>query len=410
MSSIHGRLGSVPRDRPRVLIPFVLVAVVLALAIAVPAGASARVPTGFVGMVVANPVYPATNSSVDLSQQMGTMVGSGVESVRAVFNWSYAQPYKNWSQVPASEVSEFTDVGGVPTRFDQMDQIVAAAAQRHLALLPVVLYAPGWDASPHPATSYPRPANPGPYGQFMTALIERYGPSGTFWQTNSPKVPIRMWQVWNEPNINVFWPTQPFEKTYLSLLQVAHNAIKSADPGAKVVLAGMPNYSWLALSKIYKHKGARRLFDVVAVHPYTRQPGGVIKILGKVRTVMNAAGDRRKPIIADEISWPSSLGQTRHTEGFDFATTPAGQAKNLAKLIPMLGRDRTKLGLLGFYYYTWAGVETRNAVSFNFAGLFRFQAGRFVAKPAFYAFRSAALGLENCRQKGSVATVCLKPG
>ena len=76
----------------------------------------------------------------------------------------------------------------------------------------------------------------------------------------------------------------------------------------------------------------------------------------------------------------------------------------------MLGRDRTKLGLLGFYYYTWAGVETRNAVSFNFAGLFRFQAGRFVAKPAFYAFRSAALGLENCRQKGSVATVCLKPG
>ncbi len=399
-----------PLVRPRVSGRLWLVALVLAFTLAVPSAASARVPAGFVGMVVANPVYPATSSSVNLSQQMGTMVGSGVESVRAVFNWSYAQPYKTWSDVPAADSSEYTDVNGVPTRFDEMDELVAAAAQRHLSVLPVVLYAPDWDSAPHPAKSFARPATPGPYGRFMTALIQRYGPNGTFWQTHSPRVPIRMWQVWNEPNINVFWPTQPFEKTYLSLLQVAHNAIKAADPGAKVVLAGMPNYSWMALSKIYKRKGARRLFDVVAVHPYTKQPSGVIKILTKVRAVMNAAGDRRKPMIADEISWPSSAGQTHHTEGFDFGTTPSGQAKNLARLIPMLGRDRRKLGLLSFYYYTWAGIEVRNAVSFNFAGLFRFQSGKFVAKPAYYAFRNAALSLENCRKKGTIATVCLKPG
>jgi hypothetical protein len=393
-----------------VSVSFALVSLVLALAFTMPAGAAARVPTGFVGMVVANPVYPGNNSTLDLSQQMGTMVGSGVESVRAVFNWSYAQPYKTWSQVPAADVSDFTDVGGVPTRFDEMDELVAAAAQRHLTVLPVVLYAPSWDSARHPATSFARPADPGPYGQFLTALIERYGPNGTFWQTHSPKQPIRMWQVWNEPNITVFWSTQPFEKTYLTLLRVAHNAIKSADPGAKVVLAGMPNYSWLALSKIYRQTGARRLFDVVAVHPYTRRPSGVMKILGKVRKVMNAAGDRRKPILADEISWPSSLGQTHHTEGFDFATTPSGQAKKLAKLIPMLARARGRLGLLGFYYYTWAGIEVRNALSFNFAGLFRFESGKFVAKPAYFSFRRASLALENCHLKGSTANVCLRPG
>src|SRR5207248_3064683 len=98
--------------------------------------------------------------------------------------------------------------------------------------------------------------------------------------------------------------------------------------------------------KIYKIRGARGLFDVVAVHPYTRKPQGVVEILSRIRQVMNAGGDRHKPILADEVSWPSSLSKTHHTEGFDFATTEAGQAHNIAALLPMLARNRRSLGLL----------------------------------------------------------------
>jgi hypothetical protein len=394
------------RDRRRPL----LVAMVLALALVIPAAASARVPQGFAGMVVGDPLFPSNHSSLDLAHQLDTMVASGVESVRAVFNWSYAQPYKSWSEVPAGQAASFTDVGGVPTRFDQMDQLVGLAAQRRLSVLPVVLYAPWWDSAPHPRTSYAQPATDAPYAKFVGALVQRYGPHGSFWLTHSPKVPIRMWQIWNEPNITVFWPKQPFERSYLALLRSARQAIKRFDPGAKIVFAGMPNYSWQRLAQVYRYRGSRKLFDVVAIHPYTRQPAGVIQILSRVRSVMNAHGDRRKPILADEISWPSSLGQTRHTEGFDFATTPSGQARNLATLLPMLARDRARLGLLGFYYYTWAGVEIRNGLAFDFAGLFRLKANRFIAKPAFYAFRHAALTIEGCRRKGSVATACLKRG
>jgi hypothetical protein len=383
---------------------------VLTLVLALPARALAAVPFGFVGMDVADPVFPAHDAGIDPAQQLDTMVLSGVDTVRVVFNWSSAQPYKSWSQVPADQIPEFTDAGGVPTNFADFDQIVALAAQHHVTVLPVVLYAPSWDSSRHPRNTYAAPAKDGPYGSFMTALVHRYGPNGIFWQTHSPKVPIRMWQVWNEPNINVFWPKQPFEKSYLALLRTAHQAIKSADHGAKVVLAGMPNFSWAALGRLYKYRVARKLFDVVAVHPYTRQPQGVITILEKVRAVMNASGDRRKPMLADEVSWPSSKGKTRHTEGFDFATTEAGQAKNIAALLPMLGRDRRKLRLLGFYYYDWAGTEQRNGNAFEFAGLFRWNSDNFVAKPAYFAFRRAALRLENCRQKGSAATVCTQRG
>ena len=74
-------------------------------------------------------------------------------------------------------------------------------------------------------------------------------------------------------------------------------------------------------------------------------------------------------MIADEIGWPSSRGQTPHNAGFDFATTPAGQARNIAALLPMLGSERVKLRLQAFYYYTWIGAEQRNALAFDFAGL-----------------------------------------
>jgi hypothetical protein len=395
------------RDRPRVPI-VLLITLALAVGVMAPASASASVPPGFVGMMLGAPVYPERGAGVNLPQQLKTMVASGVESLRTVFNWSYAQPYASWREVPLAEAGDFTDVAGMPTRFDRMDSIVELAAQRHLTLMPVVLYAPAWDALPHPSSSFAAPATTGPYASFVAALVRRYGPAGTFWLTHSPKLPIRMWQIWNEPNISTFWSRQPFESSYLSLLAAAHDAIKHADPGATIVLGGMPNYSWLDLAAIYRVPGARGLFDVVAVHPYTRQPRGVIEILSKVRQVMNQAGDRRKPIVADEVSWPSSLGQTSNNAGFDFATTEAGQARNLAELLPMLGRARRRLGLAGFYYYTWAGVEIPGGLAFNYSGLLRFTSGKLVAKPAFYAFRSAALALEGCRHQAYIATRCRK--
>jgi polysaccharide biosynthesis protein PslG len=387
----------------------ILALLVAALALAVSTTAQAHVPRGFVGVMIDGPLWPTTDPKVNLAQQFDKMVGDGVQNVRVVFDWSAAQPYPSWSDVPASQASEFTDVHGMPTNFTKLDEIVALAAARRITLLPVVLYAPGWDAAKHRSNVFPIPRQDGPYGRFMAALVERYGPRGTFWQTHHPKVPIRMWQIWNEPNLKVFWDKQPFQRSYVSLLRAAHSAIKRADPNAKVVLAGMPNYSWKQLAGIYRIHGARKLFDVVGVHPFTKQPRGVITILENVRKVMDRAGDRDKPIVADEVSWPSSLGKSDRNE-FGFATTERGQAKDIAALLPMLGRERKKLRLLGFDYYTWAGIEDRNGILFDFAGLFRFKDGKFVAKPALGAFRKAALGLEGCRRKGSVATSCIKPG
>lgn len=367
------------------------------------------VPANFVGMNIGPPMFPAP-SDINLAPQLNTMVSSGVESIRVVFDWSYAQPYANWSQVPAADASEYVNVGGVPTNWSETDEIVGLAAARGMTILPTILYTPQWDAAPlNGAQALTVPKKDAPYAAFCAALVKRYGPHGSFWKTHSPAVPIHDWQIWNEPSVPYFWPQKPFERGYVKLLAAAHNAIKAADHSAKIVLAGLPNYSWVQLHSIYDVRGASKLFDIVAIHPYTKDPSGVITILRNVRNVMDKFGGAKVPILADEVSWPSSAGKTKQTLGLDIGTTQAGQAKKIAAVLPLLAQYRTSLNLAGFDYFTWAGIDDSGGNLFDFSGLFHIDSdGTFTAKPAYAAFKKAALKIEGCHRKGRTAADCVK--
>lgn len=391
--------------------------VAVALALSGPPLAAARqsplagtpVPKGFVGVNVDGPMV-TPDDDVALGPQFAAMVADGVESVRTVFDWSAAQPYASWSDVPSGQAAGFqTGAAGVPTSFAETDQLVEAADARGVSVLPIVIYAPSWDQSSVHTTGVAAPATPQPYANYLTTLVQRYGPNGSFWSQHPELVkrPIRMWEIWNEPDLSSFWPIQPFAPSYVALLRAAHAAIKQADAGARVVLGGLANVAWKELPLIYR-QGGRGLFDVVDVHAFTKQPSGVIQILGYVRAAMVRAGDGRKPMIAGEISWPSSLHQT--TRLFDFETTAAGQARNIATVLPLLAANRRRLRLMDFYYYTWMGDEYRGAYPFNFAGLLAWRGGRVSSKPALKAFRQGALSLERCRRKGSLATSCAARG
>jgi arabinogalactan endo-1,4-beta-galactosidase len=242
-----------------------------------------------------------------------------------------------------------------------------------------------------------QPRDNGLYGQYLTTLIQRYGPGGSFWAQHPelPRRPLRMWEIWNEPDILYYWPTYPFARSYVALLRAAHSAIRRADPGARVVLGGLTNYSWRDLASIYHVPGARRVFDVVEVHPYSKYPANVIRIMSYVRATMDKAGDRGKPMIAGEIAWPSSLQHTRHSNSsFDIETTRAGQARNVRAVLPLLAAKRRALGLTAFYWYTWTGDEYPGASPFNFAGLVALHDGQLSAKPALAAFDQMARAIE----------------
>ncbi len=384
-------------SRPRSSLVVLLVMVAAALTALAPVAAAKRpvrhpsVPRGFVGMNLDGPLVVAGANQAPVFDRM---VSSGVESVRVPFNWAQAQPMKNG-----------------PIDFTQTDETVGLAAQRGLTVLPVVLYAPSWDATSHPVGGLARPASPAPYAAYLRALVQRYAPGGSYWNQHpaTPRLPVRMWQVWNEPNFVYDWPTQPFARSYVALLQAAHAAIKRADPGAKVVIAAFPDQAWTYLRQVYGVKGARNAFDIAAAHPYTQRPQNVIRFLQLVRGVMNSHGDARKPLLVTETGWNSSRGR-KPADAYCCQTTRQGQAQDVKALLPLLAANRRALDLLGFYFYTWAGQEYTGAPSFNFAGLFSFSRGRLSAKPVYRAFTSGALALENCRSMSRTAGRCKRPG
>jgi len=369
---------------------------------------AAPTPPGFVGMDTTDPMFNPQTALND-ANQLSSMVASGVQSIRVAFNWAAAQPYESWDQVPPDQRVGFPEAEIRPTDFSQTDEIVGDAAQHGLTVLPTILYAPSWDARRNPG-GIATPKRGLPYAQYAAALVKRYGPNGSFWRENPqiPRVPIRRWQIWNEPNLSYNWP-QPFAKSYVSLLRLAHNAIKHADPGAKVVLGALTDFAWTSIGQIYKIRGARNLFDIVSINGFSKTPADVMLYMQFMRHALIHDGDGHKPMLATELTWPSSKG-TGTPQSFDFDTTPAGQARNIAALLPMIGRERVQLGLIGFDYYTWIGNESRPySLAFEFSGLLRYVNGNVSAKPALAAFSKGSLALERCRQKGSVATRCLKP-
>jgi Glycosyl hydrolase family 53 len=381
-----------------------LISVVLLAAVGPTAHAASRqVPQGFVGMNADGPLLSANEG---LKSSFGGMVKAGVESIRSAFYWARVQPYASFAEVPTGQRSQFTDVGGIPTDFSSTDRLVDAAARRRLSVLPVVLYAPQWDAL-HPNNFSSPPSDPAPYGRFMATLAARYGPNGSFWQDNPsvPKVPIRDWQIWNEPDSTKYWSDQPFVDGYAALLKAAHSALKAVDPAAQVVLAGFPSRSWVSLARLYA-AGAGPYFDVVGIHPFTMPVANVLRILTTDRKVMAQHNDSSKPIYITETSWPSAKGKTSFHYGFE--VTEAGQAKKARQLLNTLASVYSRYHVERLYWYTWLSLDSSTESPFDYAGLLKIgSGGKVIKKPALQAFKRAALRIEGCRAKRVVATSCV---
>jgi hypothetical protein len=274
--------------------------------------------------------------------------------------------------------------------------------------VPVVEQSPPWAATRPPDVSS-APRDPAAVTAFLGALVGRYGPAGTFWAEHPelPRLPIRAWQIWNEPNHIDVWSDQPYPRPYVRTLRAAALGVRQADPGATVVLAGLVNRSWLALRALYR-AGAHGLFDAVAIHPYTLKPKNVVRLVELARGEMRRRGDGKLPIWITELSWPAA--KTRSAKGkvglqFGFEVTPAGQARRLATALAQLSAARERLRIGFVSWYTWMSSETGPS-SFDWAGLRRKVGGRAVSTRTLTVYRRWARRLEGCRKAGADARRC----
>jgi hypothetical protein len=340
----------------------VVLAAVAAMLVAVPAQARS-LPRGWLGVSVDGPLTAPGNP---FGSEWDLIAASGAQTVRAAFDWRAAQP----------------DPGG-PISFAATDAVVTAAAARHLPVLPVVQGRPDWAADRGLA-----PAGTDAYAQYVSALVARYGPNGSLWaeQPALPRLPVRAWQIWNEPNLTLFWTPQPFAKRYVALLKAARRAVHARDPGAKIILAGLPNISWVALRQIYK-AGGRGSFDAIALHPYTSTPANIIRLVRLARTESRRFHDGRVPIWLTEISWAASRGKVKGLPGL--VTDDRGQAARLRKVLPRLAKVRKKWRIQKVIWYTWLSREGSEN-PFDWSGLRRLRDDRIVSAPALKVFRRFA--------------------
>jgi hypothetical protein len=342
-----------------------LTATLAALAFAVPAAAAETVPKGFYGVSYGGRL-PEAPDEVQAAA-WSKMAANGVESARTVFSWAMA---------------EKTEDGGFDFAFT--DRLVADASEARIELLPIVMETPLW-ARARESNWWPERASG--LGNYMTALVGRYGPDGSFWAEHPelPQRPIRRWQIWNEPGPS---------KHYMPLLRAAYRHVKAADSGAKVVLAGLTGTfegtPWDVLRYQYRH-GIKRWFDIAAIHMYTGKPKNVAEGVRLFRRVMKHNGDRRKRVWLTEFGITASKGRTtapRYQR--TLRTTDEGMATFLEDAYRSLARKHQRLRLARAYWNTWASSYEPGADIFEFSGLNRYADGQLDARPALASYRAIA--------------------
>lgn len=300
-----------------------------ALAVTVSPASAARVRPGFVGVQAWD-----TPSAPEFARLALGRIGL----FRANILWSvveYRRGARNWGPY---------------------DEIVLKAAAAGMRVVPVLVGSPRFAARKYQYP--PRSArNKKRWAAFVTAAVRRYGRHGAFWRAlpSVPYKPVTAWQVWNEPNFRGYWNGHPNARQYVRFLKLTRRAIKRGDRHAKIVLAGLPETrlgvpGHKFLPKLYR-AGARRQFDVLSFHAYARNARGVLAGVRRIRGIMRAHGDRRKPLWITELGWATGgkvSGGTRK-----FKTSKRGQARRLSSTLRAVLRARRRYRIGAFMWFSW---------------------------------------------------------
>ena len=271
--------------------------------------------------------------------------------------------------------------------FAPLDRLVAEAGRRGVRLLPVIYGSPAWAAS-EPARPPLRGAAARSWRRFLITVVRRYGGAAAGAEARVG-APIRIWQVWNEPNFRLFWKPRPSARGYARLLRASARAIRTVDPRATIVAAGVAPVEsgmrpYAFMRRLYRTAGAADSFDVAALHPYSTTLPMLVSQVRRMRYEMRLGGDGRKPLLISELGVASG---PRYRSPFDLGLS--GQARFLARAYRALLRNRQHWRIAGAYWFSWrdlGGFDPHCAFC-PYSGLLDV-AGE--PKPAWYAFRRLA--------------------
>jgi polysaccharide biosynthesis protein PslG len=302
------------------------------------------------------------------NRELDSMADMGAKWVRFDVKWSDVQ----WHGASSFDWSKY-------------DPLVDGARARGLTVLANLAYSPTW-ARPAGTSDKFAPdtdARRGAFATFAEHAVRHFGGR------------ISHWELWNEPNIPMFWAPTPNAAHYAALVRVTYGRMKAAAPGDCYVLAGATSPASSSgaaidevqfLSAVYAAGGGGH-FDGWSHHPYTVDPSlphpdnawwQVAHTSPSIRSVMQANGDAAKQVWGTEFGPPTS--------GAPHAMSEADAAGQVTEAYSTWNA------------YSWSGplfVYTQrdkyaygaSGDSFNYYGMLR---NDFSPKPAWYSYRALA--------------------
>jgi hypothetical protein len=287
---------------------------------------------------------------------------AGIARGRIDFPWGAVQP-----SGPDSADYRWTDAA------------VAALATQGIQAAPMLGYSADWAASSQGDDKTP-PRRLSDYTRFAMLMARRYGPAGSFWQARPdlPYLPVRRWEVWNEPNLpQAFWKSGRNPGLYARLYLAARTAIKAIDPQARVIVGGLYSGDIAFVTDMYQaDPELHGNVDGLGIHPYASTVQGVIAAVRGFRAALDAAGETGVPMEVTELGWQ----REGHT---DLTVSEATRAGYMASVADMLARSDCDID--AFEPYAWETAERDPANGEDWYGIWSPGAGLLPTGAAYAA-------------------------
>lgn len=331
------------------------------LACATPGAASASTSPDYYGLNVQTLFRLDTIAPERWGGFLDQMQAGGMTRARIDAHWRYTEP-----NPPRGGQHTYTWARPWDPR-SSMDHQARMLASRGIRMVPVLSHAPDWTAGPGSSL---KPRHHADFAAFTAAFARRYGPGGVFWRENPdvPALPVHEYELWSEANSTIFWTGGPSAPEYVAALRTIRDALKRADPTAKL-LASLGWQDFESYTREMYAAGARGLIDGVGFHPYAPHAPAIIGLVKRMRDVLREQGDGALPIWLTETGQPVTFGRGG---GLADSGLVSDAARAATQTLTGDALARSDCDIRDFQIYTIVASETyREPIAEGFMGVLR---------------------------------------
>ena len=248
--------------------------------------------------------------------------------------------------------------------WSRTDLMMRTMATHGVHWLPVLAGVPPPERVDRRETHSP-PASLEHYARFVSEFARRYGRGGRYWSDNPevPYLPVTAYEIWNEPNLSLFWRPQVQPDRYAEMYLLAREAIHAVDPEAVAIVGGLTVPMGNFVEEMFRtHPELAGAVDAVGLHPYSRSGRGAVAWVKRLRQALGRLGQGAVPIYITELGWP--------TQGRYSGRTLSDEDRALALELAANSLARGNCGVRGVVAHSWITPQKDPVHDEDWYGLF----------------------------------------